>query len=72
MKQKDNMTSTITIEKRVCISSKYLDKGILDHLAKKFEDTLTNTCTKEHGHILSVNKIVKVLNNKVSPFNADN
>lgn len=54
---------SIIIERRIYIEPKYLDTNLMEHLLKKIKEITTNECTKEYGHILSVNKLVEITGN---------
>lgn len=56
------------ITRRVYLDPKFLDSNIMDHLLKRCSELSVGECTKEHGHILSVSKIIKVLNNEDTIF----
>ena len=56
------------IERRVYLEPKYLDENIMTHLLKKVSTTTIGECTKDYGYILSVNKIVQILNNEDTIF----
>jgi DNA-directed RNA polymerase subunit E'/Rpb7 len=44
-----------------------IDKHLLDELQKKYE----NSCSKKHGYILRVNKLVEITKYKVSIYNGN-
>jgi len=56
------------IERRLYLEPKFLDENIMNHLLKKISVTTIGECTKDYGYILSVNKIVKILNNEDTFF----
>jgi DNA-directed RNA polymerase subunit E'/Rpb7 len=62
----------ITITRRICMHSKYLDQDISDHILRELTSLTLNECGKEHGHIISVNKINKIVNHKIGRANSDN
>lgn len=51
---------TTTIERRIYLEPKYLDSNIMKHLLKKIQKTTSNECTKEYGHILTINKVIGI------------
>ena len=63
---------TVIIEKRVCIDSEYLNKDIDTHILKKIKENTLNECTKKHGYILNIIKIIKIKDNYISNVNCDN
>ena len=50
---KNNMTSIINIERKICIESEFLDKDIKKHLLNKIK-LFKNECTKEHGFFINI------------------
>jgi DNA-directed RNA polymerase subunit E'/Rpb7 len=56
------------IQKRVYLEPKYLDQNIMDHLFVKITEDTFGECTKEYGHILSVKRIVEIVNNEDTIF----
>ena len=56
------------IQRRVYLEPKYLDENIMVHLLAKVSSITLGECTKEYGYIISVNKIVKILNNEDTVF----
>lgn len=59
---------TTIIERRVYLEPKYLDSKIHEHLLKKLRDTIVGECTKEYGHILTVEKITEIVTNEDTIF----
>ena len=58
----------VIITRRVYLEPKFLDSNIMNHLLKRCSELSVGECTKEHGHILAVNQIVKVLGNEDTIF----
>lgn len=58
----------VIITRRVYLDPKFLDSNIMDHLLKRCSELSVGECTKEHGHILSVGRIIKVLGNEDTIF----
>lgn len=58
------------ITRKVCLEPKFLDENIQTHLIEKISVMTKNECTKEHGYILSVNKISQILDNRISSANS--
>jgi DNA-directed RNA polymerase subunit E'/Rpb7 len=51
----------ITIQKRICLPSKYLDQNLMDHLLSKITELTYDNCTKEYGYILKIIKINDII-----------
>ena len=63
----------ITLTRRICLESKYLDSNIHQHLLNKLKTIIKeDDCSLEHGYILSIICIVKIVNFEVSSANSDN
>lgn len=63
---------TVTILRRICLESCYLDQSIMDHLLHKLERTIVGECTKEYGHIIAVSKITRIINQEIGRINVEN
>ena len=59
------------INSRICLEPKHLDSDIYNHLLEKIKNQMINFCSKQHGFILDVNKIIDVKENKISAANSD-
>ena len=64
--------TTATMQKRVCLESKYLDSRIRDHLLSKLQTAVISDCTQEYGHILGVKRIVAIISHEIDRANSDN
>jgi DNA-directed RNA polymerase subunit E'/Rpb7 len=53
---------TVIISRRVYLEPQFLDENIMTHLLAKIVEITNKECTKDYGHILSVNRLVKVVN----------
>jgi DNA-directed RNA polymerase subunit E'/Rpb7 len=62
----------VTIEKRICLSSKYLDQNIMDNLLSKITELTYGNCTKEYGYIIKIIKINHIISHEISRVNSDN
>ena len=62
----------ITIQKRICLPSKYLDQNLMDHLLSKITELTYGNCTKEYGYILKIIKINDIISHEISRANTDN
>lgn len=56
------------IEKRLYLEPKYLDSNFHEHLLQKLRDTIVGECTKEYGHILSIDRITEIISNEDTIF----
>lgn len=61
----------IIFQRRVCLEPRFLDQNLEHHLLNKVNETIVGECTKEYGYILSIYRIVEILDNKISPANSD-
>jgi DNA-directed RNA polymerase subunit E'/Rpb7 len=61
----------VTLEKRVCIDNDKLNKNIHEHILTKLKESTINDCTKEHGYILDIKKIINIKDNYISNVNCD-
>lgn len=61
----------VTLEKRVCIDNDKLNKNIYEHILTKIKESTINDCTKEHGYILDIKKIINIKDNYISNVNCD-
>ena len=62
----------VTLVRRICLHSQYLDKDLQHHLLQELIKTTRNECGKEYGHLISVKKINKIMNHKIGRVNGDN
>lgn len=63
---------TVKIVRRICLPSRYLDSNLMAHLLNEITNTTKEQCSKDHGYILSVKCINKILSHKIGRANADN
>jgi DNA-directed RNA polymerase subunit E'/Rpb7 len=61
------MTSIVTLERKICMDSEYLDKNIINNIFKKIKDITNNECSKDTGYFLEIIKINKIKDNYISP-----
>ena len=65
--------STATIQKRICLESKYLDNKIMDHLyTKLILITKDSKCTKDYGYITNIKSITRIIDHEISRSTCDN
>lgn len=55
---------SVIIQRRVYLEPMYLDQNIMDHLLSKLTESTSGECTKEYGHILSVERVVDIVGNE--------
>lgn len=63
---------SIIMERRVCIDSEYLYSDLRIHILNKLKENIINECTKDHGYILDIKKLLKIKDNYISNVNCDN
>jgi DNA-directed RNA polymerase subunit E'/Rpb7 len=61
----------VKLVKRICLEARYLDSDIMKHILENLKLYTKNECNKTDGYILSVNKILKVINISVSAAKSD-
>ena len=59
------MTSLIQVERKICLSSEFLNKDYKKHLFNKIQK-FKNECTKEHGFFININKILKIKDGEIT------
>jgi len=64
--------TVVTIEKKICLESKYLDSKIHNHLLFKLQLLLSSECTKDTGHIINVTKIINIISHEIDRANCSN
>lgn len=63
--------TTIIVRKKICIDPKYLDHKVKEHVLKVSQNTtMESECTEEFGYVLSVNRIVKIYDFRMSSATA--
>ena len=61
------MTSIVTLERKICMDSEFLNKNIINNIFAKIKDITNNECSKDTGYFLSIIKINKIKDNYISP-----
>jgi DNA-directed RNA polymerase subunit E'/Rpb7 len=56
----------IIIQKQVCIEPRFMDCNIMSHITNELSRTCLNECHKDYGHIMKINRIIKVLDNYIN------
>jgi len=59
---------TTIIKRRVYLEPKYLDSNIRQHMLEEIKRITAQECSKEYGYILSVNRIVNMVNDNGTIF----
>ena len=59
---------TVLIQRRVCIEPRFLDRNIMDHLLHKVSEDVKNECTREHGYILKVLRVTRIISSEGTVF----
>ena len=49
------------IQRRVSLGPRYLDSDIMSHLLREASSKSTSECTKEHGYIINVSRILRII-----------
>lgn len=63
---------TVTITRRICLHSRFLDHNIKHHLLRELSNATKGECSKDHGHIISVKGINRIVDHKIGRANSDN
>ena len=61
------MTSIVTLERKICIDSEYLNNSIKINILKKIKDITNDECSKDIGYFLNIIKLNKIKDNYISP-----
>ena len=64
--------TVITIEKKICLDSKFLDWNFKHHLLNKLQQLLVSNCSKDYGHIIKVINITEIVNHEIDRANCSN
>ena len=59
---------TSIIQKKVFLDPKYLDSNITRHLLNVIKKSTKDECTKEYGYILSIKRLVDIIDNEDNVF----
>ena len=63
---------TVVIEKKISLESKYLNSNIKKHIFDTTKQLLFSNCSKEHGHIIDVIKLVEIMDHEIDRANCSN
>ena len=61
------MTTTVILERKICIDSEYIDKNIRNNILLKIKEITNNECSKSEGYFLNIIKIICIKDNYISP-----
>lgn len=56
----------IIIQRQVCIEPRFMDCNIMSHITNELTHSCLNECHKDYGHIIKINRIIKVLDNYIN------
>ena len=56
----------IIIQKQVCIEPRFMDSNIMSHITNELSRSCLNECHKDYGYIITINRIIKVLDNYIN------
>jgi DNA-directed RNA polymerase subunit E'/Rpb7 len=59
---------TILIQRRVCLEPRFLDSNIRQHILNKVSNDTTEECTQEHGYILEILHLVRIVSSEGTIF----
>ena len=62
---------TVIITRRICLEPQFLTTDIHNQLFIKLKELTHNECTKQHGYIMSIEKILNIDNDYISRGNSD-
>jgi DNA-directed RNA polymerase subunit E'/Rpb7 len=58
----------LIIQKKIFLDPKYLDSNITHHLLNVIKNSTKDKCTKEYGYILSIKRLVDIIDNEDNVF----
>jgi hypothetical protein len=61
----------ITITKKIILEDKYLDSDIVKHIQNKVSETMKGECSYEHGYVLDVVSVNKIISNIILSSSAE-
>lgn len=61
----------VNIKKSIGLSPAYFDTGIKKHLFNKLKQETENECSEQNGYIINVKKLVRIINNSISPTTSE-
>jgi DNA-directed RNA polymerase subunit E'/Rpb7 len=59
------------LNQRLVINNNCLDNYLNKHILARLHEVSENDCTKEHGYVLRVNKLLRFLDNYISNVNSE-
>ena len=51
------MTEIITLERKICLESEFLNKDIRKNILNKLKESIKNECSCEYGYFLKIIKL---------------
>ena len=61
----------VILRKRVKVKPEYLDSNLINYITLILQKQLKGSCDNEYGYILNVNKLNRIIDNKISRANSD-
>lgn len=61
------MSETITLERKICMDSEFLNKDIKKNIFEKLKEITKDECTQEYGYFLNIIKLKRIKDNYISP-----
>lgn len=65
------MTTTVTMDKRLCVSPEFLGKNLNKHIFNFLKEITKNECNRDDGYIIDIKKLNKIKNNYISGNNCE-
>jgi DNA-directed RNA polymerase subunit E'/Rpb7 len=59
------------LKQRLVIGNDCLDDSLNKHILAKLREVSENECSKDHGYVLKVNKLLKIVDNYISNVNSE-
>lgn len=59
------------LTQRLVIPNDCLDQNLNNHILTKLMEVSENDCSKEHGYVLKVNKLLNIVDNYISNVNSE-
>jgi DNA-directed RNA polymerase subunit E'/Rpb7 len=59
------------LKQRLVIGNDCLDDSLNKHILTKLREVSENECSKDHGYVLKVNKLLKIVDNYISNVNSE-
>jgi DNA-directed RNA polymerase subunit E'/Rpb7 len=59
------------LKQRLVIGNDCLDENLNRHILTKLREVSENDCSKDHGYVLKVNRLLKIVDNYISNVNSE-